>query len=122
MRIILPIVIACLLLTPASALAEPARGSITIERIAEIKYPTAPAWSPDGRRVAVAGLEDGRWNVWWATRDGSRQQRLTDYTDEHHYVRNPEWSPRGDRLVYEFAQVSGNVWVVQPGNGVRPPS
>lgn len=82
----------------------------------------ARSWSPDGTRIAFAGLEDGRWNVWWATRDGSRQQRLTDYTDEHHYVRNPEWSPRGDRLVYEFAQVSGNVWVVQPGNGVRPPT
>lgn len=80
----------------------------------------ARSWSPDGSRVAFAALDDGRWNVWWATRDGSRQVRLTDYTDEHHYVRSPEWSPQGDRLVYEFAQVSGNVWVVQPGRGLRP--
>jgi len=28
--------------------AEPPRGSITIERIADIKYPTNPTWSPDG--------------------------------------------------------------------------
>ncbi len=27
------------------AAAEPPRGSITIERIAAIKYPTSPAWS-----------------------------------------------------------------------------
>lgn len=73
------------------------------------------SWSPDGQRVAFAALHNGRWNVWWAMRDGTRQQRLTDYTDEHHYVRSPEWSPRGDRLIYEFATVSGNVWVVEQG-------
>jgi hypothetical protein len=28
-------------------------------------------------------------------------------------VRNPVWSPRGEQLVYEFATVSGNVWVVE---------
>ncbi len=73
------------------------------------------SWSPDGRRVAFAALHNGRWNVWWAMADGTRQQQLTDYSDEHHYVRSPEWSPRGDRLIYEFATVSGNVWVVEPG-------
>lgn len=73
------------------------------------------SWSPDGQRVAFAALHNGRWNVWWGTRDGTRQQRLTDYTDEHHYVRSPEWSPHGDRLIYEFATVSGNVWLVRPG-------
>jgi Tol biopolymer transport system component len=78
------------------------------------------SWSPDGNRVAFAALHNGRWNVWWAMADGTRQQRLTDYSDEHHYVRSPEWSPRGDRLIYEFATVSGNVWVVEPGPGALP--
>jgi Tol biopolymer transport system component/DNA-binding winged helix-turn-helix (wHTH) protein len=73
------------------------------------------SWSPDGQRVAFAALDNGRWNVWWGTRDGTRQHRLTDYTDEHHYVRSPEWSPHGDRLIYEFATVSGNIWLVRPG-------
>jgi len=27
-------------------------------------------------------------------------------------VRNPEWSPQGDRLVYEFASFAGNVWAL----------
>ena len=70
------------------------------------------SWSPDGTRVAFAGATDGRWNVWSVRRDGTELRQLTDYGDEHHYVRNPEWSPTGDRLVYEFATFSGNIWTV----------
>ena len=70
------------------------------------------SWSPDGRQVAFAGSRDGRWNVWSAAVDGTQQRQLTDYGGEHHYVRNPEWSPNADRLVYEFASFTGNVWVV----------
>ena len=48
--------------TGVTAAAEPPRGSITIERIAAIKYPTNPAWSPDGTKVAflwdAAGKQD----------------------------------------------------------------
>ena len=71
------------------------------------------SWSPDGTQVAFAGARDGHWNVWSVARDGTRQQQLTAYGDEHHYVRNPAWSPQADRLVYEFASFSGNVWVVR---------
>lgn len=71
------------------------------------------SWSPDGTRLAFAGSHDGRWNVWSVARDGSAPLQLTTYGDEHHYVRNPEWSPRGDRLVYEFASFSGNVWSME---------
>jgi Tol biopolymer transport system component len=70
------------------------------------------SWSPDGTRLVFAGATDGRWNVWSVRRDGSELRQLTDYGDEHHYVRNPEWSPSGDRLVYEFATFSGNIWAV----------
>ena len=70
------------------------------------------SWSPDGTRIAFAGSQDGRWDVWSVGRDGSSLQRLTTYGDEHHYVRNPEWSPQGDRLVYEFASFAGNVWAL----------
>src|ERR1700722_19564846 len=41
---------------------EPPRGSITIDRIADIKYPTEQSWSPDGKSVAflwdAAGKQD----------------------------------------------------------------
>lgn len=70
------------------------------------------SWSPDSRQVAFAGSRDGRWNAWSVGRDGTGQRQLTNYVDEHHYVRNPEWAPSGDRLVYEYAGFAGNVWVV----------
>ena len=38
--------------------AETPRGSITIERISHIKYPSAPAWSPDGKSIAFL------WDAW----------------------------------------------------------
>lgn len=71
------------------------------------------SWSPDGSRVAFAAASEGRWNVWSGTRDGREQRQLTRYADEHHYVRNPDWSPKGDRLVYEFASFTGNIWTIR---------
>jgi len=71
------------------------------------------SWSPNGARLAFAGARDGHWNVWSVGRDGAGLLQMTDYGDEHHYVRNPEWSPTGDRLVYEFASFAGNVWTIK---------
>ena len=69
-------------------------------------------WSPAGDRIAFAGQRDGIWNIWWvALRDGS-EKRVTGYTKPNTYVRYPAWSPRGDQIVYEYAQTTGNVWTM----------
>ena len=70
------------------------------------------SWSPDGERIAFAGFRDGYWNVWWVSRDGRQQKRLTNYTKKNAYVRYPAWSPRGDRVVFEYAECRGNIWVM----------
>ncbi len=67
-----------LLASGATALAEPPKGSITIERIADIKYPTNPAWSPDGRKVAFLWDAAGKQDLFVVT-PGSLAVALTDF-------------------------------------------
>ncbi len=61
------------------AAADQPRGSITIERIADIKYPTSPAWSPDGTRVAFLWDAAGKQDLYVVT-PGSAPEALTDFT------------------------------------------
>ncbi|HVG83570.1 MAG TPA: prolyl oligopeptidase family serine peptidase [Vicinamibacterales bacterium] len=67
-----------LVLAAVPAAAEPPRGSITIERIADIKYPTNPAWSSDGKRVAFLWDAAGKQDLFVVT-PGSQPVALTDF-------------------------------------------
>ncbi len=73
------------------------------------------SWSPDGDRIAFAGQRDGIWNVWWVSRSTGAERRVTAYTRPNAYVRAPDWSPKGDRIVYEYAEVTGNIWLMELG-------
>ncbi|MFN0122743.1 MAG: winged helix-turn-helix domain-containing protein [Blastocatellia bacterium] len=70
-------------------------------------------WSPNGNRISFAGLRDGVWNIWWVDRHTKQQQQLTQYETPNSYVRYPAWSPRGDQIVYEYAETTGNVWMFE---------
>ncbi len=71
------------------------------------------SWSRDGRQVAFAGFRDGLWNVYSVSRDDRRETRLTDYRRLNAYVRYPAWSPRDDQIVFEYAETTGNVWLLE---------
>jgi Tol biopolymer transport system component/DNA-binding winged helix-turn-helix (wHTH) protein len=70
------------------------------------------SWSPDGERIAFAGQRDGIWNVYWISRRGGPEHRLTNYSSRNSFVRYPAWSPRGDQIVYEYAETTGNIWLM----------
>ena len=84
-----------LALANLSVQAEAPRGSITLERIADIKYPTEQAWSPDSKTVAFLWDAAGKQDL-FMVRAGGKPVALSDFpvdpslltSDIHHF----EWS------------------------------
>ncbi|MBU0492211.1 MAG: DPP IV N-terminal domain-containing protein, partial [Chloroflexi bacterium] len=50
----------------------------------------APAWSPDGTRMAFTSDRDGNWEIYTMNTDGSQLQRLTNNEAEDI---DPTWRP-----------------------------
>ncbi len=71
------------------------------------------SFSPDSARVVFAGLRDGVWNIYWVSRDGGEEHRVTSNTAVGVFMRYPAWSPTGDQIVYEYGSVRGNVWSLE---------
>jgi TolB protein len=78
-------------------------------------------WSPDGTLLSAATLRDGVWNVSTISAQSGVEQPLTREVTSRTYVRYPAWSPRGDFLVYERAEVTGNVWTSDLRSGATRP-
>src|ERR1043166_1181704 len=71
------------------------------------------SFSPDGDKVAFAGRRGGVWNIYWVSRSTRQQKQLTDYSKLNAFVRYPAWSPLGTQIVYEYNEVTGNIWTAE---------
>jgi TolB protein len=68
------------------------------------------SWSPDGTKIAAAAFRKGRWDLRWLDAATGRHGIITPPAPPRVYMRYPEWSPRGDVVVFERGELRGNVW------------
>jgi len=71
------------------------------------------SWSPDGRKIAAATFRNGTWDLRWIDASSGATGVITAASAPSVYVRYPDWSPRGDAVVYERGDLRGNVWMVR---------
>ena len=65
----------------------------------------APAYSPDGARIAFTSNRSGSREIWVCNRDGSGLRKLTSMGGTGHTA-DPQWSPNG-RVILFHSQATG---------------
>jgi TolB protein len=97
-------------------------GGQDLRRLVELpgRIAIEPSFAPDGQRIVFEVSKydaDGNGSIYVANVDGTGIRRLTRRADD----RQPNWSPTGDRIV--FQRRSGEVWdawTIRPnGTGLR---
>jgi Tol biopolymer transport system component len=68
------------------------------------------SWSPDGRKIAAAVLREGVWSLRAIDVASGTETGLTPAERPRTYLRYPDWSRRGDLVVFERAEMAGNIW------------
>jgi len=80
--------------------------------------PTAPVWSPDGRRIAFQNYApEGNWHIWSISPDG---HGLREHTTGPWDDREPAWLPDGSGLVFSSdrsADGQYKIWRVDASGG-----
>jgi len=93
------------------------KSHLTIEQLIDIKHPSDPIWSPDGKRVAFVWDRAGVANLYVANIDGRAQPMpLTLFT--HGQVESAFWSEDGDIVYFPH---DGELWQVAASGGAPKP-
>lgn len=87
--------------TPRDIFALSLGGSILNQLTDDDHNDLAPAWSPDGRRIAYYSNKSGAYQIWLINPDGSRAQQIT-YASDPGGVVIPIWSPDGSRMAFSL--------------------
>jgi eukaryotic-like serine/threonine-protein kinase len=70
-------------------------------------------WSPDGDKLVYSGNRHGVLNIYWTSRSTGQEKQLTNYTKPNLRMAYPDWSPLGNQIVYEYTEVTGNIWLME---------
>jgi dipeptidyl aminopeptidase/acylaminoacyl peptidase len=95
-----------------------AKNRLTIEQLIDIKHPSSPVWSPDGRKVAFIWERAGVSNIYVSNLQGRAEPTaLTSYSDGR--LRRIFFSPDGQTIY--FAR-NGDLWRVAVTGGEPHPA
>ncbi len=73
------------------------------------------SFSPRGDKIAFAARREDSWTLAWISRITGEEVELIGDLGLNRYVRYPAWSPREDRIVYELARSTGDIYLVEDG-------
>jgi TolB protein len=74
-----------------------------------------PAWSRDGKRLALEVEDAGKTQIWLINRDGTGLRQLTSSAGQHW---PHTWAPDGDRIAFAGERDGvWNVWTVSASTG-----
>ncbi|CAH0318169.1 Protein TolB [Massilia sp. Bi118] len=80
--------------------------------------PTAPVWSPDGKRIAFQNYApEGNYHIWTIAPDGRHPEELTTGPNDD---REPAWTPDGNALVFSSDRSNDGqykIWTVPAAGG-----
>jgi len=79
------------------------------------------SWSPDGARLAIEGPKTNSsvtsHEIWVATIDGENLQQLTSFPADTRGAWGPQWSPDGQRIVFQSGIERGQIYVIDADGG-----
>jgi eukaryotic-like serine/threonine-protein kinase len=84
--------------------------------ISSTRSDLAPAYSPDGKRIAFTSTRSGNYEIWLCNSDGSNAVSLTSLGGA---TGGPRWSPDGKSLIFHIAEAGKNsdIYVVSADGG-----
>lgn len=77
----------------------------------------APAWSPDGSRLAFHSMRDGGLDIYVMDPDGGNVRRLTDHPASDYA---PAWSPDGSQIAFISDRDGNAALYVMNADGTNP--